>query len=381
MKLALEKDNYDIYSYLINYPGIEICAFCFSNCEKLKEFNVPISATFIGDYAFFGCKFLSDITIPSSVTSLRQHCFEGCVCLKMIHLPSTLESIGESSFKDCTNLINIDIPPLITSIEEETFSGCSSLKTINIPESVTSIGFRAFYGCKLLDYIEFPSSINKISVTSFDECTSLKGIIYKNDLDNIEIITEITEKQEKLIMSLSGDTNSGKTCFIYRLLENIFKEDIDPTIAPNDIRKNVEFQGKEINVQIWDTSGPERFQSISRLIYHKSTASAIFFDISRPESFNKVEYFIKSIYDCCGVIPLVLIGNKCDLDHNVNDEDINELTQKYNVKYFEVSCKNDFNIHESFEYLIKEMIKASHEKEKKQMLNLFCKDKKKCLIY
>ena len=33
--LALEKDNYDIYNYLINYPGIEICAFCFSNSKNL----------------------------------------------------------------------------------------------------------------------------------------------------------------------------------------------------------------------------------------------------------------------------------------------------------------------------------------------------------
>ena len=376
MKLALEKDNYDIYNYLINYPGIEICAFCFKDCEKLKEFKVPISATFIGDYAFFGCQFLSDITIPSSVASLRQRCFEGCVCLKMIHLPSTLESIGQSSFKGCTSLISIDIPPLITSIEEETFSGCSSLKTINIPESVISIGFQTFYRCKLLGKIELPSSINKIDVTSFDGCDSLERIMYKNDFDDIEIITEIPEQ---LIISLAGDINSGKTCFSNRLLENIFVADVNPTFEPLSLEKKVEFQGKEINVLIYDTSGQERY--LTSLFYRNSKGAAIFFDISRPESFNRSEFFVKSIYDCCDEIPLVLIGNKCDLDHNVNDEDINELAQKYNMEYFEVSCKKDINVQQSFNYLIYEIIRANHEKEKKRILNLLYKDKKKCLIY
>lgn len=45
----------------------------------------------------------------------------------------------------------------------------------------------------------------------------------------------------------------------------------------------------------------------------------------------------------------VLMGNKSDLAHKVNDDDIKEIESKYNTKYFEVSAKNDSSVDKIFQ--------------------------------
>ena len=341
-----------------------------SECINLNSITIPSSVKNIGRLHFIDFSLLKEFTIPPSVTKIYENAFCGCSSLLKIEIPSSVTHIEKYAFCRCKSLTQISIPPSITSIEEGTFSECDSLNMINIPDSVKSIGFNAFYGCQSLVNIAIPSSVNKIGSTAFKECTSLKKIIYKNDLQKLEIVTNILKIFKYIFM---GDTNSGKSCFLTRFENDVFQENTQPTIGASYISLNANFQGNEIHVRIWDTSGQERYKALTPMYISGSNGCAIFFDINNPDSFNKVEYYLELIVNRYDPMTLVLIGNKCDLEHNVSDNDIKKLEKKYNAKYFEVSAKNGYNVKDVMNYLISEVFRIILE-DKDKILNLICND-------
>ena len=89
--------------------------------------------------------------------------------------------------------------------------------------------------------------------------------------------------------------------------------------------------------------------------------------------------------------PIVLIGNKSDLEDKrmISKEEGQELSEKYNLPFFETSNKNGTNVQESGLALIKQIIGIVEKKEKEgdDFLNDFIiieksdlkvKKKKKC---
>ena len=60
--------------------------------------------------------------------------------------------------------------------------------------------------------------------------------------------------------------------------------------------------------------------------------------------------------------PVLLIGNKSDLDIQVSEEEIKSFLEKEKfIGYFEVSCKTLKNVEESLKF----MVNYIYEKEKK----------------
>lgn len=105
-----------------------------------------------------------------------------------------------------------------------------------------------------------------------------------------------------------------------------------------------------------------------------------FFDICRPRTLDEAKYYLTEIRRNSTIVPIALIGNKCDFDQCVNDNDIKELEKEYNAKYFKVSVKNNSNINEVIDYLITEAANIIYE-DKNQILDLLCNEETKCTIF
>ncbi len=76
-------------------------------------------------------------------------------------------------------------------------------------------------------------------------------------------------------------------------------------------------------------------------------------------------------------IAIVLVGNKCDKidSRKVTLSEGQELSQKYDVLFFETSCKLNINIKETFDQLVEKMIKTG--KFDKDAINLKNPNRKK----
>ncbi|CAG9313080.1 unnamed protein product [Blepharisma stoltei] len=88
-----------------------------------------------------------------------------------------------------------------------------------------------------------------------------------------------------------------------------------------------------------------------------SHGSAIIFDLSRRESFDKVGSFIREIQESNNQDkPVILIGNKADLEgyRQISFEEAKQFADSIGASYAETSALTGFNVDDAFRLLISE---------------------------
>jgi Ras-related protein Rab-32 len=74
----------------------------------------------------------------------------------------------------------------------------------------------------------------------------------------------------------------------------------------------------QINLQLWDVAGHERFGTMTRVYYKYAIAAVIVFDLQRPATFDAVlkwrdDVNQKVVLANDEPIPCILLANKCDM--------------------------------------------------------------------
>lgn len=153
----------------------------FFGCEEWTGVDdIPLSVTFIGDYAFAECKG-TKLVIPEGNTSIGKFAFYGYEeTLREIVLPSTLRTLGDSAFSYAKNVKEIVIPEGVTSIGDQCFGISNSLESLILPSTLKSIGEEAF---KLgqgtenkLSEVYIPASVTSIASNAFSGRDGIKII-------------------------------------------------------------------------------------------------------------------------------------------------------------------------------------------------------------
>ncbi len=155
-----------------------------------------------------------------------------------------------------------------------------------------------------------------------------------------------------------GDANVGKTNIIRRIMGEDFRE-MEATIGVEFMYINIKNIDKDdprktMSIQIWDTSGAERYKAITTTHIRGADGAYIVYDISNENSFNHLNYWYNCIKDAAdNDIIIFLIGNKSDLIYeegrDVKKKDAIDFANKYKLQgYAECSAKNNENILETF---------------------------------
>ena len=69
----------------------------------------------------------------------------------------------------------------------------------------------------------------------------------------------------------------------------------------------------KVTLSLWDTGGQDRFDFFKTDFFKGVAALGLVFDISRPDTFDKIDEYFHEIREISGNIPIFLIGNKNDL--------------------------------------------------------------------
>ena len=126
--------------------------------------------------------------------------------------------------------------------------------------------------------------------------------------------------------------------------------------------KNVQLEnGEIIKLQIWDTSGQERFKSIARAYFKGAHAIILIFSIIDKKSFENVQNWVNQIKEeTTEKTLLILIGNKINLEdeREIMKNEGEELAKEFDINYYECSAKTGENINLAFDELIKKIVKT-----------------------
>lgn len=148
-----------------------------------------------------------------------------------------------------------------------------------------------------------------------------------------------------------GDSSVGKTSIIKSVTQKAFGEDFSYTIGVDYSR----IKDDDIEIQIWDTSGMEKFKTLTTSYYRSADVIIIVYDVSEPDSYeNVMTEWIPQVSRFKHDIHIVLAGNKTDLSKQ-------EFPDLQNTKHFRVSAK-EYTCSCIFEYIKSLYVKKPEKK-------------------
>ena len=145
----------------------------------------------------------------------------------------------------------------------------------------------------------------------------------------------MVEKEEKeLKIILLGESGVGKTSIIYRYYKNTFNSNLPSTFGSTFITKYLEKGNITYKLNIWDTTGQEKYHSVTKLFIHGSHIAILVYAINNIDSFQKLDYWYKTIKENCDDnVILAIVGSKYDLFYNNEDENAVFVSEEEGEKY------------------------------------------------
>jgi len=174
-----------------------------------------------------------------------------------------------------------------------------------------------------------------------------------------------------------GDGAVGKTCLLISYIENKFPSEYVPTVFDN-YEKEIDFNGKEVKLSLWDTAGQEAYTKIRILSYPKTDVFLLCFSVVNFASYiNAKDVWHAEIVKNCTNPRIILVGTKIDLREDPTT--LEELAQTGKppvtkemglakskeigaINYLECSAKSQIGLKEVFDYAIEVVSEAQGSK-------------------
>lgn len=110
-----------------------------------------------------------------------------------------------------------------------------------------------------------------------------------------------------------GDGACGKTCLLTVFGKGSFPEVYVPTVFESYVAQ-MEVDGKNIGLALWDTVGQEEYDHLRPLSYPSTDVILMCYSVDTPESFGNIKLkWVPEVNEFCPNVPIVLVGNKTDL--------------------------------------------------------------------
>ncbi len=160
--------------------------------------------------------------------------------------------------------------------------------------------------------------------------------------------------QYKFKITLFGPGGVGKTSLLLRYIKDYFSDDLKKTIGSNFLIKDVELDEKTVRLLLWDIGGQPQFHKLRTIYFKGSNAALGVFDLSSSQTLLKIPGWVSSIKKTVKkTIPMLLLGNKVDLEREVDRIEAEDLAKRLNCEYMETSAKTGEKVELAFEKIAK----------------------------
>ncbi|XP_060575240.1 GTP-binding protein Rheb-like [Ruditapes philippinarum] len=168
-------------------------------------------------------------------------------------------------------------------------------------------------------------------------------------------------KQRKI--ALMGFRSVGKSSLTIQFVENQFVDSYDPTIE-NTFQKTVMISGQEYALQLVDTAGQDEYSILPQSYFMNIDGYILVYSVNSQKSFEVIQFVYDKLLDMkgnIGSIPVVLVGNKCDLamEREVSQEAGRRCAEKWKIPFLEASAKENQSAKKVFEQIVTTIEKAS----------------------
>ena len=171
-----------------------------------------------------------------------------------------------------------------------------------------------------------------------------------------------------------GDAGVGKSTLSISFKSGKPTADkIEATIGFDLWTKTISMDDKLIKALVYDTSGQELFNSISKNYMRQGEGIIIVYDVTDTKSFESVHYWVEQVSELRGDDPcLFIIGNKSDLGDTrvISKEQGRSYAQSVGATFMETSYKDILSVEQAFMIAIKQVYcRRVEEETNRHLLN------------
>ena len=148
-----------------------------------------------------------------------------------------------------------------------------------------------------------------------------------------------------------GDQSVGKSCILNRFMNDTFTEEYQATIGLDFQSKNVQIDGQDIHLLLYDTAGQEKFRSLIPMYTRDANIILLVYDISSKDSFDHLPEWLRDLSNVkLDEVIFALVGNKNDLEDKraVSTEEGLKFAEENNYIFQEISAKTGDGFSELF---------------------------------
>ena len=199
----------------------------------------------------------------------------------------------------------------------------------------------------------------------------------------------MTEANKKYKVVLVGETHTGKTAIIQRIVNDRFEDNYESTMVASTLSTQVDLEGGQtVKFEIWDTAGQEKYRSINKIFYKDASIVIMVYDITKRNTYEEIKnYWYNQIVTMCNKNPIIaIVGNKSDLyiREEVKEKEAKEYAKEIGAVFQLTSCLRSEGIRELMQAIGLKALgeieqKESHEqggidisKEKKEKKDKCC---------
>ena len=147
----------------------------------------------------------------------------------------------------------------------------------------------------------------------------------------------------QLKITMCGDSGVGKTVYVWRVVQEQFKENPPSTIGVDYQQEYVDINGSAVQLQLQDTAGQERFAMITSSYFRDADAIIIFFDSCDRKSFLNASTWRKRVTAENPTAVCMLVATKKDLyekKHAKTDDWLSKMQPESHAA--ELECQAGF---------------------------------------
>ena len=175
------------------------------------------------------------------------------------------------------------------------------------------------------------------------------------DIDNDDN-NENNVNYSGLKVTILGNSGVGKTSIILRYTKNEYNENILSSRGVSYSSKIVKVNNKDVQLDLWDTAGQEKFRSLGMYFYKDSYIVILVYDITNRDSFEDLKNVWYNDLRKYGeqYTVLAVVGNKCEMyeaENTVSEEEARQFAEEKNAVFMLVSAKTGDNINHLFDIL------------------------------
>ena len=185
------------------------------------------------------------------------------------------------------------------------------------------------------------------------------------------------KKKNFLKIVILGDSGVGKTTILQQYLSGKTGAS-KPTIGADFSKKEILIDNTVVTLQIWDTAGQEKFQSLGYAFYRGADCCALVYDITSQQSFDSLSRWRDGFHENAGPsdpqsFPFVCIGNKLDQEQErqvARARGEQWARDNNNMLFYETSAVEGTCIEEAFIEMAKRALKRDAEQAFSMPANL-----------